>query len=613
MNDSFFTNPRFWRGFVFWGLFILFLVLFRSDLVPAASGWMDLIAILLRRKLPPFDVSLVPSMLRIGANVAVYIGIFLISIFVVAQFVLPVQTWEDRCNAFVRLLVYGIKWFRGPAVFVHGGQLVSRVGEENNTNPGVAVVDFRSAIVLEQEYPYLGEAEDLQEQPALEKEPDSDRYGGLFRLLKLFRREEEENPVARALGPGIHFTKRGEKIRTVVDLRRQVRLAMGETAKTPDGKEYKRPGVNAFTRDGIDVGANCYVVFSLADLPDVIPVAYWGGTEAKHLYEMEFDKGGSVLKKIHPLDSSDAEEIHQSVLSARIVPSSVAPPLSGTGATLYPFDENRVFAAAFGQAYSVFLNKKFQWHELPLVVATDIFRNLLEKYNFDYLYSVDDPNRLPWMEEFKPEFSRRVRNEGLLSYHLVRPAGLSRREAVYWNTPLSHLEIKMKKGISLDDLEYSAPYPLMASKSLRDRGIKVVAAGFSELKIPLEIREKMVERWKARWDREIQVVLARQEREMMQIISSARNRAQRDNAYFLSNLFKEEKHSTEALALLLFQSLELAATDLKNHKDLPPKEILAMLQNLHNWFLRERQEMDDRKRHRKEKSRSDGDDQAPRS
>jgi hypothetical protein len=96
----------------------------------------------------------------------------------------------------------------------------------------------------------------------------------------------------------------------------------------------------------------------------------------------------------------------------------------------------------------------------------------------------------------------------------------------------------------------------------------------------------------------------------MQIISSARNQAQRDNAYFLSNLFKEE-NSTEALALLLFQSLELAATDLKNHKELPPKEILAMLQNLHNWFLREKQEMDDRKRHHKEKGHPYGDGQSP--
>jgi hypothetical protein len=610
MNNSLFTNPRFWRGFTFWGFFILFLVLFRSDLVPAARGWMDLIAILFRRKLSPFDASLAPSMLRIGVNVAVYIAIFLISTFVVAQFVLPVQSWIERWAAFNRLVFYWIKWFRGPAVFVHSGKLVSRVGEDDNTNPGVAVVDLRSAIVLEQEYPYLGEPEDLQEQPTLEKEPDSDRYGGLFRSLKLFRREEEENRVARALGPGIHFTNLGEKIRTVVDLRRQVRLAMGETVKTPDGKEYKRPGVNAFTRDGIEVGANCYVVFSLADPPDVIPVAYWGGTEAKHLHEMEFDKGGNVLKKIHPLDPSDAEEIHQAVLSARIVSSSAVPSSSGTGATIYPFDENRVFAAAFGQAYSVFLNKKFQWHELPLVIAADIFRNLLEKYNFDYLYSVDEPNRLPWMEEFKPEFSRRVRNEGLLSYHLIRPAGLSRRESVFWNIPINHLEMEMKKGISLDALEYSASYPFMTSKPLRDRGIKVIVAGFSELKIPLEIREKVAERWRARWDREIQIALARQEREVMQIISSARNQAQRDNAYFLSNLFKEE-NSTEALALLLFQSLELAATDLKNHKELPPKEILAMLQNLHNWFLREKQEMDDRKRHHKEKGHPYGDGQSP--
>ncbi len=91
----------------------------------------------------------------------------------------------------------------------------------------------------------------------------------------------------------------------------------------------------------------------------------------------------------------------------------------------------------------------------------------------------------------------------------------------------------------------------------------------------------------------------------MQIISSARNRAQRDNAYFLSNLFKEEKYSTEALALLIFQSLELAATDIENQKELPPREVLGMLQNLHNWLLRERQEMNERRSRHKGKDDSD--------
>lgn len=605
MNDTpFFKNSVFWRRLILIGLFILYLALFWEDLGPGLRGYRDLLLILFRIMPAGMDTTLLPSMLRLGINAVIYMGVWLISIFVTAQFVLPVKGWKERWQAFWRLLSYWSKIFRGPAVLVHNGQLVSRAGEEENTNPGVVVVDLRSAVVLEQEYPYLGDANDLQEQPALEKEPDSQRFTGLLRTLRLFRPDEKEYPTAYARGPGIHFTGFGEKIRTTVDLRRQVRMIFGEPIITSNGKKNPQPGVKAFTRDGIEIGANCYVVFSLSDPPDVIPVAYWGGNGPEHLHELDISKEGESIvsiKAVHRLDASDAEEIHESVLSARIASSAFAPaePPVQTPSR-YPFDENRVFAAAYGQAYRASPNEKAQWHQLPLIIAADIFRNLLEKYNFDYLYSADNPSSLPWMDDFKPEFSRHVRYQGILSYQLVRSAGLSGREAIYWNIPLNGkpLEIKLNTRVNSDALEFSTPYPLVGPKSLRDRGIKVVVAGFSELKIPLEIREKMVERWKARWEREIQIVLARQDREVMQIISSARNRAQRDNAYFLSNLFNEEKYSTEALALLIFQSLELASTDLKNQKDLPPKEVLAMLQNLHKWLLRERQEMVDRKNHR---------------
>jgi regulator of protease activity HflC (stomatin/prohibitin superfamily) len=610
-GEPFFKNSRFWRWFIPWGLFVLFIALFWSDVIPAARGWTTLGLVLVGLKEPPVDISLLPSMVKIATNIIMYIGVFLISIFVVAQFVLPVQAWNERWDAFVRLWHHGIKWLRGPAVFVHHGRLISRVGEEDNPNPGVIIADLRSAVVVEQVYPHLGETDDFLEQPTLEKEPVPHQSRGLLRTLRLFRREKEY-PIARVLGPGIHFTGWGEKIRCTVDLRRQVQSARGKPVINKDGREHLEPGVKAFTRDGIEVGANCSVVFSLSDPPDIIWVAYWGGNEARHLHEIDCEKKENTIwiKSINRLEESDQEEIHQAVNSARITTLSAnATSLSESGA-LYPLDKSRVFDAAYGQVSGIPTNDKSQWHELPLSIAADIFRNLLERYNFDYLYSVDDPKRLPWMDELKPEFSRRVKHQGILSYQLIRPAGLPRLQAIHWDIHLNGtaLNVKLGEKINLDLLEFSNVYPLTSSKSLRDRGIKVVAAGFSELKMPADIHEKLVERWKARWEREIQIVLARQEREAMQIISSARNRAQRDNAYFLTNLFKEEKHSTEALALLIFQSLELAATDLKNQKDLPPKEVLAMLQNLHNWLLRERQEMDDRKRRQKGKDSHGEDD-----
>jgi hypothetical protein len=604
-NSPLNRSSTIWRAIIIWVLFIAFLVAFRSDVMPAIRGWWDLVLILFNRKEPPVDSILLPSMFRIAVNVMVYIGMFLISAFVIAQFILPVRAWKDRRKAFYRLLMYSTRWTRGPAVFVHNGQLVKRIGEEDNTNPGVIVADMRSAVVVEQEYPYLGDPDDAYEHPMMEKENSIERYGGLWRTLRFFNPKEKESIMARALGPGIQFTDWGEKVRMTLDLRRQVRIVLGEPIVTPDGKKIPQAGVKAFTRDGIEVGANCYTVFSLSDPPDIIPIGYWRGTDAKNLCELEFGETNEtnlpVLKNVYPLDREDAEEIHQAVISALIVQENhAATSVCPQDPYRYSFDKDRVFAAAYGQAYHASPNDKSQWHELPLVIAADIFRNLLEKYNFDYLYSVDNPDSLPWMDEFKPEFARRVKYQGILSYQLVRPANLPRPQNIYWKWRLDDesnpQHIKLNEPFQKNQLEYSAPRSLTGPKSLRDRGIKIVATGFSEIKIPPEIREKMAERWKARWEREIQIVMARQEREATQIISSARNRAQRDNAYFLSNLFKEEKHSTEALALMVFQSLEHAATDMKNQKDLPPKEVMAMLQNLHNWLLRERQEIMARKK-----------------
>lgn len=613
-DDSFLKSPKFWRWTIFWGLFFLFLGLFYRDVISAVLGWWDLALVLFMYKPPPIDVSLLPAMAKMLLNVVAYFAVFFVSVFIIAQFVLPVETWRDRFNAFKRVLSHTVKWLQGPAMFVKSGKLISQVGEEDNMNPGVIVVDLRSAAVVEPAYPQLGEADDFVDQPVKEKKSLADDSRALLRTLRFFRRKEkEEDPMTQVLGPGIHFTPWGSRIRTTIDLRKQVRFARGKLTAGEDGKEYREPGVKAFTRDGIEVGANCYVVFGLSDPADVIRVAYWGGNEASHLHEVEWVKDEKTLKitKLYRLDQTDAEEIHRAVQAGQITASSEANP-SAPSAGLFPLDKNRVFDAAYGQVSGSSSHDKFQWHELPLSIAADIFRNLLEKYNFDYLYAVDDPHHLPWMDELKPEFARRVKYQGMLSYQLLRPASLGQVHSSDWNVPLDSFPLRLQKGekFNLENLQYSNSYPLTSPKSLRARGIKVITAGFSELKMPVNIRDNLVARWKARWEREIQVVLARQEREAMQIISSARNRAQRDNAYFLSNLFKEEKHSTEALALLIFQSLELAATDIKTQKDLPPREILGMLQNLHNWLLRERLEMDDRRKRNKGKD-ADGKEGVP--
>jgi hypothetical protein len=262
----------------------------------------------------------------------------------------------------------------------------------------------------------------------------------------------------------------------------------------------------------------------------------------------------------------------------------------------FAFDSQRIFLAAYGQAHRGSPNDKTQWHELPLLVAVEIFRQHLEQYTYDYLYLFDDAERLPWLDEIKPEFMRKIKHQGLLSFKLLRFPGSGvgqTRSIAGWNiNPLD--EKHFGKPILQSSLESSTPYQLQNTylKPLREHGITILFAGFSELKPPPAIREKLAERWKAKIDLEITTILAKNKREGRQLINSARTQAERDATYSLSNLLKQEKHSKEALTLLVFHALQAAATDEKSHKQLPPKEILAMLQNLHRWLLVEWEESD---------------------
>ena len=399
---------------------------------------------------------------------------------------------------------------------------------------------------------------------------------------------EDQYPLTRVCGPGINFTEWGETIRDVIDLRPQIRL---------------ESGVKAFTRDGIEVETRVFVGFSVSSSPDVISVAYIGGNSVEHLFGLVIEErspGVIAITGKFNLDPQDAREIHGFVMSGEkevkteVPAASPADHLPRKGP--FAFDQQRIFSAAHGQAYRGSSNPKTQWHELPLLVAVEIFRSHLGQYTYDNLYLFDDPARLPWLDEIKPEFMRKIKYQGLLSFKLVRFARSSPSQIglpVSWNLePLD--EKHFGQAIHEFDLETSAPYPLQNtySKPLREHGIAILFAGFSEVKPSSAIKAKMAERWKAKLDVEIKTILARNEREAMQVINSARTQAQRDATYFLSNLLKQEKHSKEALALLLFQALQTAATDEKGHQDLPPREILGMMQNLHRWLLVEWDESD---------------------
>ena len=138
-----------------------------------------------------------------------------------AQFVLPVQRWDQRLSAVSRLMgfLFGI---RGPVLFVENGKPVKSERELERKGPGVLLVDPASAAVL--------------------------------------RTETEFSPP---VGPGLTFTTGGEVLAESLDLRRQNRGARGgpPAGAVEEGKATSQS--LALTQDGIPVTADLSITFML--------------------------------------------------------------------------------------------------------------------------------------------------------------------------------------------------------------------------------------------------------------------------------------------------------------------------------------------------------------
>ena len=151
-----------------------------------------------------------------------------------SQFILPVQTFQERRKIFDRLLSY-LGGTRGPAIFVRDGELVANPDELHRRGPGVIWLDTASGAVT--------------------------RAGASFKNV---------------FGPGVNFTDGNEYItkEDVVDLHIQVqRIGPGEEedpfkADEKDSAEVKAIRdrslkVSGLTRDGIEIIPSLEVVFKL--------------------------------------------------------------------------------------------------------------------------------------------------------------------------------------------------------------------------------------------------------------------------------------------------------------------------------------------------------------
>ena len=182
-----------------------------------------------------------------------------------------------------------------------------------------------------------------------------------------------------------------------------------------------------------------------------------------------------------------------------------------------------------------------------------------------------DAYKFPLQEDFKPGFASAMRLMGVISYQLV------------YRLDGESPEI----GQRVDHRLYriSPVQELTASKTLRDRGIKVIHAGFSELR-PTDptIYQQRVENWRARWQQEADIIQADHDLEVMRIRNQAKAEKQHEIILKLSEILGSSAYSEEAVILRIFKALEDAAADPQTLQ-LLPKDTINLLRSLRLWML----------------------------
>lgn len=691
-------KPEFWRRAVIITLLLLILIFFWNDIFGVfwALFWAPLLRWLgLSPAIPP--QARVAQAIEGFIKLLIVFGLFLPSIaFIVSQFILPVQSLQERRMVFDRMFRFMIGR-HGPAIFIREGKEVANPEEMRKPWPGVAFVDMGSAVVLEK--------------LARPEPPPPNSWG--VRLARLQGRTDWmlPPPMARVEGPGIVFIEPGERIHSIADLRKQFRIQLN---------------VKAATSDGIEIECHVLSIFTLGQPPDVVKVAYVGEEKPENVrllvigqrvrpnpkrgqpgqkdwIKVDFVKKISSNNDELDLDDEDKIEVHRfaqdrramhdmilhlaasghidepevvnfvkslnphgkdavlrfvSSLFAedkaalhkfidRMAPvdtpathrfvidritlyelvAALAPkgdravvdafiddlfsryraevgaffdgfppeaqeklkdflqkyastypiprpprPRPPKGWTPFEFDRERVFAALYSKARNIPRGSTLDdWTELPTQVAINIFREFISKVNYDDIYLPDVTDRFPLAQELKPRFGKLVRYQGLLSYQFMR-----RRDG---QVP--------RVGDEVTPQEYIPDYPVLALrqwKSLRDRGIKVIAGSFSEIRVNDKVRQQRVDSWRARWQKEADITLADFDLEMTRIRNHARAQAQRDMALTLAQIFQSTPHSDEAMALRIFQALESAAAD-PTTRQLLPQDTIAMLGNLRFWLM----------------------------
>ena len=555
-NRRFFEKPTFWPRLSTAILLLAFFIAFHTEWGIVWKIGLNIIRVLSNRPLLQLPSNTPNALVTLALNIFAFIIFYVLFLAWISLFVLPARGLPEHRRVFGRLCDY-VLHMHGPAVFVKNGVLIARKKEKDQTDEhqnwfaSLTLIDLASAIVVER-----GSLPPLLNKPA-----KATRFG-------------EPRPSVRVLGPGIGFLDPGERIRGTIDLRKQFR---------------KIDNVHGFTSDGIELITSVHATFTLGQAPDILIVIR---LEKQGLRALKIDPDTRKITAISDLlDEADKRQIMTDVSERRLVladdltfdnPNANRPP--------FHLDEKRIIPAILSQPRNAKDGSLEKWTNLAPQVAVSIMLDELSHFSYNQLYSLDRPEQDCFLlDDFKPAFRRRVTNQGVLSYQLVE----------------AKENVNVKIGVIFNKTNFKiwGVRELTTPRPLRDRGIKVIDAGFSDFtQVDKSIPEQRFNNWRSQYQKETELTNGKYDLEVMRIRNHARAQAQREIIHDLSQIFKMPGFTKDAIAMHIFQALESAASSPSTNR-LLPRDTLEMLRNFQRMLF-----PDERAGNQSEPNRAPGDD-----
>ena len=489
-------------------LFVLFLPFQKETLYYLEYVWNF---IKFRGQIPPGLVDTGPALgyfLNLVFGFIIYMVSLYFFAFFNAQFLLPINNWGERFQIYEHFMQF-LRGNYGPLIFVRDGQEISHYGEREKPGPGVVLVNSNSAVVV----------------------------------------------GSRVQNQGVVFTG-NSRIKTLFDLRKQVR---------------SQENVTAITRDGIEIETDIFVQFSISGPPHEIFV-----TEINHkIQTVEFDFSDVVTDL-----SSDVLDEEEQLAIKKIFPDlfqgnfQQIPLANLQQYALTRFNPQRIQTVFDNQPRDPQSGKKIDWRDLPLAIAMEEFRNTIVRYPFDELFIMQDsqasrrPGQIPQypLAILRRDFSKRMQESGKVTFYYVR----SKK-----NRPV---EI----GDHRSSLYFYPAVDLPSSHPLGRSGISVTAAGFGEISpTNEEVKIQTIQNLIARWKSEAFKTEVGFDEQAALIRSRAKTQVQQDTVYALAEFLQEKDQMKTAIILRIFQALEAATADSSNPELI---SMVNMLSNLRRWF-----------------------------